>query len=575
MSTVPARPTVLTVMGYLMTYTMVPRTANDDRIATTHFTSAEKHSTRRRVARIRVLALAALSMAAAGLLVGACSGAAARPTAARGELPGKPELALTYVETRTGIEISWSAPASEEAITGYDVRWRLFVDDWETASGLAGNTMSYAIDDLEAELEYLIQVRASSSAGSGDWSDALVYDAEENSLFRAVAVDADDTGEPDGGSTSPTSAEGTEGDDYIYVEYDSEYYNFDFNIDGLGGDDWISTGAGNDHLRGGPGNDRLDGSEGNDTLDGGPGDDRLLGGPHEDILEGGSGDDILYGSNENDILRGGSGSDDLAGDLGADHLNGGDGDDRLEADRRYHGQGDDTLDGGAGADRFVFGYGQDADTIRDFSFVDDVIDLLWVRTLTSFDELQQWMTADDDATVIILTTYGAGTIRLDGVDPTDLDAANFDLLVWLYGDEGDNILIGERRDNNIDGRGGNDTIVGGHGDDQIVGGTGDDTLTGGRGGGGDRDTFIFAAGHGNDTITDFAMYFLPSRPFYGLDVIDLTQLSSISGFSDLTITTDGPDTVVDLTAHGGGTIRLQNLEVANLRPVHFRFAGGN
>ena len=254
----------------------------------------------------------------------------------------------------------------------------------------------------------------------------------------------------------------------------------------------------------------------------------------------------------------------------------------MEADWRSAGQGDDTLDGGTGADVFVFGYGEDADTIRDFSFVDDVIDLLLITTLTSFDELQQWMTADGSATVIDLSTYGAGTIRLDGVDPTDLVAANFELLVWLYGDEGDNILIGERPDNNIDGLGGNDTIVGGDGFDQIVGGSGDDTLTGGYW----EDTFIFAAGHGNDTITDFARENHlagrdgPTGTGQGpgsfpleRDVIDLTQLPSISDFSDLSFTTDRTNTKIDLTAHGGGTILLERMDGANLRRSHFRFAG--
>ena len=528
-----------------------------------------------RVARAQLIALSISATAA--LLTGACSVAARAPAATRGDLPGRPNVAQTYLLTSTGIEVSWSAPVSKAPITGYDVRWRWFEDEWNTTSGLAGNTSSYAIDDLTEGLEYLIQVRASSSAGSGDWSDTLVYDPEKNSLFRAVAVAADDAGAAGDGDSSSTRAEGTEGDDYIYVEYDSEYFNFDYHIDGLGGDDLISTGGGNDHLRGGPGNDRLYGRNGNDTVEGGAGNDVLYGGRDDDILDGGIDNDVLYGSSGEDQLFGGSGSDRLHGGLGADRLHGGDGDDRLEADDYDGGRGDDTLDGGAGADRFVFDLGEDTDTIRDFSFGDDVIDLLGVRTLTSFDELQPYITADGDATVIDLTTYHGGTIRLDGVDPTGLDADNFELLVWRYGDEGDNILIGELFDNNIDGLGGNDTIVGGHGFDQIVGGSGDDTLTGRYG----EDTFIFAAGHGNDTITDFAME-LPNPadappaggpiPFHGeMDVIDLTQLPSISEFSELSVTTDGPNTVIDLTAHGGGTIQLEDMYVRNLQPFHFRF----
>ena len=525
--------------------------------------TADKKNTaiaRRPTARTRVFALVALSAAvASALMMGACSAAARAPATTRGDLPGKPDVSPTFLTTGTGIEISWSAPASNAAITGYDVRWRMFEDEWDTAPGLSGSTESYAIDDLTAGLEYLIQVRALSSAGSGDWSDTLVYAPEKNLLFRAVAVAPDDSGAPGGGGSSSTRAEGTEGDDYIYVEYDSEYYNHDYIVHGLGGDDWIWTGAGNDSLYGNEGNDALVGGDGNDTLEGGT---------HNDYLSGGW---------DNDILRGGSGSDDLDGGSGADFLDGGEGDDLLDG-----GYGDDSLDGGAGVDRFVFDRGEDADTIRDFSFVDDVIDLLGIRTLTSFDELQPHITADGDATVIDLTTYDGGTIRLDGVGPTALDADNFDLLVWLYGDEGDNTLIGERPDNNIDGLGGNDTIVGGPGFDQIVGGSGDDTLTGGFGYG--EDTFIFAAGHGNDTITDFArensaIVGHPGSPGPGQppsislkrDVIDLTQLPSISEFSELSVTTDGTNTLIDLTAHGGGTILLERMPIANLSRSQFRF----
>ena len=52
-------------------------------------------------------------------------------------------------------------------------------------------------------------------------------------------------------------------------------------------------------------------------------------------------------------------------------------------------------------------------------------------------------------------------------------------------------------------------------------------------------------GHGNDTISDFTD---------GEDTIDITAISDICGFGDLTVTADGSAAVIDLTAHGGGTI---------------------
>lgn len=546
------------------------------------FNSGEDRLAARLVALIRFGALVALGMVGVvGLLTGACSGAAPRPATAADDPPGKPEFSQSLEQTGTDITVFWTAPTSTAAITGYDLRWRAVEDLWNTISDLAGDTTSHTITGLSAGVEYLIQVRASSSAGNGDWSEPVVFDPGTKSLFHAHSIDADDTVAADDGdvTSSVRAYEGTEGDDRIYVEYGSGDYNHDYNIDGLGSDDWISGGGGNDHLRGGDG------------------DDRLNGGP------------------------------------GADLLHGDDGNDRLEADSigAGVGDGDDTLVGGAGADHFVFAThllfygGEDSDTIRDFSLVEDMIDLVLIRAIRDFDDLT--ITSDGTTATIDLAAYGAGEIRIESVNPANLRAGNFVLPVWQYGDEGNNTLVASFDSNNIDGRGGDDTILGGRwrdyllggaGDDQIdgddwsdilVGGSDDDTLTGGFG----KDYFIFAAGHGNDTITDFGRTFegpgepgesLPSGTKYSFgedhfidlirlhdsndlkqlssisgsaeypllyDFIVLTRLPSISGFSDLTIRADGTTAEIDLTAHGGGTIRLENVDVADLRASNFSF----
>ena len=159
----------------------------------------------------------------------------------------------------------------------------------------------------------------------------------------------------------------------------------------------------------------------------------------------------------------------------------------------------------------------------------------------------------------------------------DLDADNFVFAIWQYGDEGDNTLVGDLNElHNIDGLGGDDSIQGGswddhlrgdEGDDRLSGGYGNDTLEGGEGddtlaGEENADIFKFAAGHGNDTITDFG-----DRG----DLIDLTAITDITGIDDLTITADGTTAVIDLTAHGGGTIRLENVAVADLDAADFTF----
>ena len=101
-------------------------------------------------------------------------------------------------------------------------------------------------------------------------------------------------------------------------------------------------------------------------------------------------------------------------------------------------------------------------------------------------------------------------------------------------------------------------IVGTEGDDMLVGGEDDESMTGG---GGD-DVFVFHPNNGNDTITDFRD---------GPDRIDLSAFSTISGMSDLTVTQDGDDAVIDLTAHGGGTIRLEGKSVDHVYERNFLF----
>ena len=155
--------------------------------------------------------------------------------------------------------------------------------------------------------------------------------------------------------------------------------------------------------------------------------------------------------------------------------------------------------------------------------------------------------------MIDLTAHGGGTIRLTDFDIANLDAADFLLRVdqTLEGDENNNTVRGDT----VRGDTGDDTLTGGR--DWLYGG-GDDTMWGGAG----DDTFVFAAGHGNDTIKDFTD---------GDDLIDLTQITGITGFDALTINADGSDAVIDLTAHGGGTIRLENFSVDNLDADDFSF----
>jgi len=101
------------------------------------------------------------------------------------------------------------------------------------------------------------------------------------------------------------------------------------------------------------------------------------------------------------------------------------------------------------------------------------------------------------------------------VGGTQIGTSDSDILTGTAGNDsidggnGSDILIGNA---------GNDTLIGGNGTDFLVGGTGDDLLSGGNGedtlrGGLGEDIFVFAAGEGIDTITDFSL---------GTDKIGLT-----------------------------------------------------
>ena len=79
---------------------------------------------------------------------------------------------------------------------------------------------------------------------------------------------------------------------------------------------------------------------------------------------------------------------------------------------------------------------------------------------------------------------------------------------------------------------------------------------------GAADMFVFEAGHGTDTITDFND---------GEDLLDLTALTDITAFNDLTITADGTTAVIDLTSQGGGTIRVENTAGNDLDEEDFCF----
>lgn len=157
----------------------------------------------------------------------------------------------------------------------------------------------------------------------------------------------------------------------------------------------------------------------------------------------------------------------------------------------------------------------------------------------------------------------------------------------LHGSGHDDVLAGDSRDNTLAGRGGDDALYGGPGggDDTLYGGDGHDSLYGGRGedtlsgnagndtlhggadndvlyGGAGNDTFVFAPGHGDDTLGDFV---------HGDDRIDLSAFEDIDSLADLILSQTDRGLLINLTGHGGGALTLEGYEPGGLGEGDFIF----
>ena len=250
------------------------------------------------------------------------------------------------------------------------------------------------------------------------------------------------------------------------------------------GNDTIHGGTGDDFINGLSGNDRVHGRAGNDLLIGGAGNDIVFWDPGKDTINGGSGidsvdysartagvtvvgatgtvtggvetdrfvlvevlkltnaadvvfgggdvvrvfaaggDDIIhigatamlaFGGAGLDTILGGNGGDDILGGGLRDVLDGAGGGDSLTG-----GQGNDVITGGTGADHFIFGSADGQDRITDF---DDGVDLIDLSGLgLTFGSLAITSYGGGLGTRI---AFGTAVIKLEGVLPADLGAADF------------------------------------------------------------------------------------------------------------------------------------------------------
>ena len=133
------------------------------------------------------------------------------------------------------------------------------------------------------------------------------------------------------------------------------------------------------------------------------------------FIDGGAGNDIISGMNFDDVLVGGAGADIIdGGERGSDTLEGGLGDDILTGD-------DSTFI--RNADVFVFDENSDNDTITDFGFGDDVLDVTAFGAGFNVDAVIAG--AQQVGNDVMITLGTNSTVLLQNFDLANLDASDF------------------------------------------------------------------------------------------------------------------------------------------------------
>jgi Ca2+-binding RTX toxin-like protein len=253
-------------------------------------------------------------------------------------------------------------------------------------------------------------------------------------------------------------------------------------------------------------------------------------------------------------------------------------------DRLFGFGGDDMLRGGMGPDRLSLGKGADAvmgdlaeldgDVVEDFDAEDRIVvegvsirpGAILARPGSAILEFDADGDGVADSTLMLegdyagqsfeVSTEGGDTVlRLAGPGATQLSTAGErfvttgDAANRVWGDAGDDALIGAGGDDLLAGGAGDDVMLGGDGDDVLIGGGGGDRMTGGAGADvfaidvGDFAPGVFTA----DFITDFTS---------GEDVLELSGFG-LSDLSEVTQTALGADLAIDLGA--GRFVLLEGL----------------
>ncbi|ORF04751.1 calcium-binding protein [Snodgrassella alvi] len=276
----------------------------------------------------------------------------------------------------------------------------------------------------------------------------------------------------------------------------------------------------------------ITGSSKHEIINGGKGNDTLYGNAGNDILNGDEGDDTLDGGDDNDILIGGPGYDILIGGRGNDQLYGGD----YEKDRYEFeaGHGQDIInDAASSSEKNTFNDVVFKDALfADAQFIRSGTDLI-IKAYGSSDSV----TMPDYFNVNNVNSRGFNFIFEDKT-ADEKDIIN-NLMLILNGDDNDNVITGSSNNEIIDGGAGNDKLYGFQGDDILIGGEGNDYMEGGYG----NDTYVFAKGHGQDTIYEVS----------GNDTIQFTDVN----FSEVKFRKENNDLII-YGYNENDSIRVEN-----------------
>lgn len=309
------------------------------------------------------------------------------------------------------------------------------------------------------------------------------------------------------------------------------------------GDDTVKLLAGS-HITGvvhlGEGNNLLDASAVTDAIhaDAGAGNNTITTGAGNDIIEVGAG---------TNVITAGAGDDTIVLHGGNNTIDGGDGYDTLDLRAAM---GPVTVDLGKG-EASGDGVGQ-----AHFSHIEATLIGANGGTITG---------SDSDDTI----HGGGGTETLIGGAGNDTIVGGTGVNTLWGGSGNDTLIAGNNGDTLYGGSGhdklfggaGNDTLSGGSGDDILDGGAGNNTLTGGSG----HDTFVFKAGFGTDTVTDFTTSGSNSDVLQFSHDLFADYASAMSH-----ATQSGADVVFHVDDHT--SVVLQQTQMASLTADDFRFA---